>query len=218
MIYKYTTKENEHTKSLALSSLRHNSKRRGHNQESKRAAIKKRDRQKTQKTNNENNIKCNFKISRRKWQNSNSKRRNNLDIQSRYQQETEKETRKECYCLKEIIVKFDSKAYQEYLKLKKKVELKEKSNNPSYEQLLRSINNTLKILKLNIHFGDLIPRKYLNKKLIQRYGTDKILRIELVGYWRLLYTIIGEETKIIAFILEYIDHKTYNKRFRYKKS
>jgi hypothetical protein len=38
-----------------------------------------------------------------------------------------------------------------------------------------------------------------------------------VGYWRLLYTIIGDETKIIAFILEYMDHAGYNKIFGYQK-
>jgi len=89
--------------------------------------------------------------------------------------------------------------------------------NPTYKQLLISINNAIKNLKLNPHFGDLIPRKYLNSKLIERYGTDKIFRIELVGFWRLLYTLIGDETKIIAFILEYMDHEAYNKLFGYRK-
>ena len=81
---------------------------------------------------------------------------------------------------------------------------------------MTSINNAIRNLKINPHYGDLIPRKYLNSKLVEKYGTDKIFRIELVGYWRLLYTLIGEETKIIAFILEYMDHETYNKLFGYR--
>jgi len=63
----------------------------------------------------------------------------------------------------------------------------------------------------------LIPRKYISKKTITKYGTNKIFRVELVGYWRLLYTLIGDEVKIIAFILEFIDHDKYNKVFGYRK-
>jgi len=54
----------------------------------------------------------------------------------------------------------------------------------------------LKNIKINYKYGDLIPREYITKAVIRRYGTDKILRVELAGYWRLLYTIIGDEIKI----------------------
>ncbi len=88
---------------------------------------------------------------------------------------------------------------------------------PTYKQLLESINNALKNIKANHNYGNLIPRKYIPKKAIGKYGTDKILRVELVGYWRLLYTLIGDEVKIIAFILEYMNHKECNKLFGYRK-
>ena len=63
----------------------------------------------------------------------------------------------------------------------------------------------------------MIPREYITKNIINEYGTDKIFRVELVGYWRLLYTLIGNDVKIIAFILEYMDHDRYNKLFGYRK-
>ena len=90
-------------------------------------------------------------------------------------------------------------------------------SNPTYVQLLSSINNTIKNLKANPFFGDLIPRKNLSKGVIGRYGTDKIFKIGLTGYWRLLYTVVGDEARIIAFILEYMSHDKYNKIFGYKK-
>ena len=118
----------------------------------------------------------------------------------------------------QVHVEFDEDAYEEYTKLQEAVAQNKKAKKqPSYEQLLSSINTALKNIKANPHFGDLIPRKYIPKKTVQLYGTDKILRIELIGYWRLLYTLIGDEAKIIAFVLEYMDHDKYNKRFRYKK-
>lgn len=119
---------------------------------------------------------------------------------------------------KPIIVKFDKEAYLEYQELQEAVlKGKKAKKKPTYEQLLSSINNALKNIKVDYRYGNLIPKKYISKATIQRYGTDKIFRVELVGYWRLLYTIVGDEVKIIAFILEYMDHNRYNKIFGYKK-
>ncbi len=49
------------------------------------------------------------------------------------------------------------------------------------------------------------------------YGTNKLFRVELVGYWRLLYTLVGDEAKVVAFILEFMNHDRYNSVFNYKK-
>ena len=119
---------------------------------------------------------------------------------------------------KEVEIKFDEEAYKEYKELQKSVlENKKTRKKPTYEQLLNSINNALKNIKANYKYGDLIPKKYISKNTFEKYGTDKIFRVELVGYWRLIYTLIGDEIKIIAFILEYMDHNKYNKTFGYKK-
>lgn len=119
---------------------------------------------------------------------------------------------------KEVNIKFDPDAFKEYQELQDLVAKGTSANKkPTYSQLLSSINAALKNIKANPHYGDLIPRKYISKGVVQRYGTDKILRVELVGYWRLLYTLIGDEAQIIAFVLEYMDHSKYDKLFGYKK-
>ena len=119
---------------------------------------------------------------------------------------------------KEIEVKFSEEAYKEYKVLQESVaEGKQAKKKPTYEQLLTSINNALRNIKADYKYGDLIPRKYITKNIINEYGTDKIFRVELVGYWRRLYTLIGDDVKIIAFILEYMDHDRYNKLFGYRK-
>ena len=118
---------------------------------------------------------------------------------------------------KPIIVQFDKDAYHEYEELQELVAKGEKARKkPTYEQLLSSINAAIGNIKADHYYGDLIPRKQISKATINRYGTDKILRVELVGFWRLLYTLIGDEVKIIAFILEFMDHKKYDKIFGYK--
>ena len=120
--------------------------------------------------------------------------------------------------MKTIVVQWDPEAYQEFRELQEAVaEGRKTAKKPTYEQLLSSINNAVNNLKSNPFYGDLIPRKYLTKKTIEKYGTNKIFRIELVGYWRMLHTVVGDEAQIIALILEYVDHHTYDKLFGYKK-
>jgi len=116
---------------------------------------------------------------------------------------------------KPVIIRFDEEAYKEYKLLQEAVvQGKTAKKKPTYEQLLSSVNNALKNIKANPFYGDLIPRKYLSK-VADRYGTSKIFRVELIGYWRLLYTLIGDEISIIALILEYMDHDKYDKIFGY---
>jgi len=119
---------------------------------------------------------------------------------------------------KDVEVRFDVDAYKEYKSLQNLVADKKKAKKqPTYSQLLTSINTAIRNIKANPYYGDLIHKRNISKGVLQKYGTHKILRVELVGYWRLLYTLVGEEVKIIAFILEFMDHSKYNKVFGYKK-
>ena len=120
--------------------------------------------------------------------------------------------------MKEISIKFEKNAYLEYQKLREYIIKQKKSKGkPTFLQLWKSLKQNLEKLKQNPHYGDLIPRKYIPKSTIKVYGTDKIFRIELVGYWRLLYTLEGEKIKIIVFVLEFMDPNNYNKKFKYRK-
>ena len=55
------------------------------------------------------------------------------------------------------------------------------------------------------------------KQAVQRYGTDKLWKANLAVYWRMIYTITGNDFEIITFVLEIMDHKDYDKVFGYKK-
>lgn len=84
-------------------------------------------------------------------------------------------------------------------------------------QLLKAIDREKNNLKINPQHGLHIPRKNISKAVASRYGTDRLWKIDLVGYWRLIYTITGDDVKIIAFVLEFMNHKEYDKIFGYKK-
>jgi hypothetical protein len=98
--------------------------------------------------------------------------------------------------------------------------LEEKKNgkeNTFHMQLLKAIDREKNNLQIDPQHGTHIPRKYIPKALAKRYGTDRLWKIDLVGYWRLVYTITGDAIKIIAFVLEFMNHKKYDKLFGYKK-
>jgi len=61
----------------------------------------------------------------------------------------------------------------------------------------------------------LIPQEYFVK-----YGITNLFRVELPNYWRMLYTLSNGESEIeiIAFVLDLVDHKVYDKKFGYKKN
>jgi hypothetical protein len=86
----------------------------------------------------------------------------------------------------------------------------------------RSILNAVKqksdLIKTNPHFGDPIKKSLIPKEYINKYGVTNLFRVELPNFWRMLYTLTKGETiiEIIAFVLDLIDHKEYNKKFGYK--
>jgi len=121
--------------------------------------------------------------------------------------------------MKEVWVEFSEEANAEYAELQKQVILEQHQGkqNSFNMQLLKAIEREKNNLKINPQYGTHIPRKNIPKQANARYGTDRLWKIELVGYWRLIYTITGDEVKIITFVLEFMDHKKYDKVFGYKK-
>ncbi|OIO81430.1 hypothetical protein AUJ84_01150 [Candidatus Pacearchaeota archaeon CG1_02_32_132] len=80
-------------------------------------------------------------------------------------------------------------------------------------QLLKSIKQKIEFIKLNPFYGDNIKKDMIPKE----YNVSNLLRVELSQFWRMLYTIKGDQVEIICFILDIIDHPTYDKKFGYRK-
>ena len=107
-----------------------------------------------------------------------------------------------------------------YLKLNKiiKEEQDKGITDSENQRLLKSLKNKEELLKLNPDYGDHIPRKYIKKETIEKYGTDSLWRIEIYNYWRAIYTLRGTEVEVLALILDVLNHDNYNKLFHnYKK-
>ena len=119
---------------------------------------------------------------------------------------------------KEVHVYFSDDANGMYQELQKRaLEQKKQGTENSFEiQLLKSIDREIGNLKIDPQKGKHIPRRNIPKQAVMRYKTDKLWKLDLVGFWRMVYTITGDNVKIITFILEIMDHDEYNKVFGYR--
>ena len=80
-----------------------------------------------------------------------------------------------------------------------------------YEFIQRAIYD----LKQNPGCGIKIPKKLWPQIYIKNYQITNLWKYDLPNGWRLIYTIETNKVKIMSIILEWFDHKEYERRFGY---
>ena len=86
------------------------------------------------------------------------------------------------------------------------------------QTLFNSINKKIELLKQNPQHGVHIPKNRIPGDYILRYEVNNLWKINLAGAFRMVYTIRGSEVEIISLILDILNHRSYEKKFKYKKS
>lgn len=84
-------------------------------------------------------------------------------------------------------------------------------NKMLYEWLLRAFQD----IQQNVFCGIQIPKRLIPKEYVKKYGVKNLWKYNLPNAWRLLYSIEGQDFKIISIVLEWLDHKSYERRFKY---
>ncbi|MFP4118477.1 MAG: hypothetical protein ACLFTH_00290 [Candidatus Woesearchaeota archaeon] len=105
-----------------------------------------------------------------------------------------------------------------YLDLKQDVELEIKKGRfgTKKQKLFSSINRAIEKLKENPQYGIHIKKKQIPQRYIELFDVKNLWKVDLAGFWRLIYWIHGtDEIQIVSFVVDILDHKTYNKRFQY---
>lgn len=84
--------------------------------------------------------------------------------------------------------------------------------------ILKAVNQKVDLIKSNPHFGNPIAKKKIPVEYQEKYGITNLFRVELPSFWRMLYTLTeeGSEIEIIAFVLDMMNHKQYDKKFGYR--
>tara|TARA_Y100000034_G_scaffold126118_1_gene176877 strand:+ start:169 stop:516 length:348 start_codon:yes stop_codon:yes gene_type:complete len=85
------------------------------------------------------------------------------------------------------------------------------------KELYGFVSRAIDDLKKNPLCGDRVPNKQIPKEYLKRFGVNSVWKYNLPNAWRLIYTVVGDEVKIVSMILEWMSHKDYNRRFRYNK-
>ena len=118
---------------------------------------------------------------------------------------------------KQKIVKTIGEADEAILKLEstiKSFESEGKSPPKSDLQLLKSIYRSIELLKIKPFAGDNVSSALWPKEF---ENLPNLFRMELSQFWRMLYYVIGDETRVISVIFEISNHERYNKIFGYRK-
>jgi len=83
------------------------------------------------------------------------------------------------------------------------------------KQLHKFITRAMNDLESNPFSGVRVPKKLWPDVYIRKYGITGLWKYDLPNGWRLTYIIEASDVKIMSIILEWFDHKGYEKRFKY---
>ncbi len=114
--------------------------------------------------------------------------------------------------MKEVKVILSPEAEEVYERLNTEAETNKQSR-----MILKAINQKKELIKLNIHYGNPMAKNLIPEEYKQKYSATNLFRVELPAFWRMLYTLTNnEQIEIIAFVLDIIDHPTYDDKFGYR--
>jgi len=83
---------------------------------------------------------------------------------------------------------------------------------PIKKALIRAIND----IKQDCFIGRNVKKKLIPRRLIEKYKINNLWIYNLPSSWRLLYSITtSEEIEIIAVLLDWMNHKDYERLFKF---
>lgn len=86
-----------------------------------------------------------------------------------------------------------------------------KSNSKIERSILNAVRRKIEFIKLNPHYGEPIAKRLIPEE----YEVSNLFWVSLPNFWRMIYTLTNDEVRIIAFVLDIFDHKTYGRKFGY---
>jgi len=108
-------------------------------------------------------------------------------------------------------VRFSREFSEEYAKLKKRAE----GGHGEARYLLGIVDKGVAKLKRDREAGKRIPRRLIPREYAVKYGVTNLWKLNLDRYWRMIYTIVGDEVRLVSIIIEVLNHKKYDRKFGY---
>ncbi len=108
-------------------------------------------------------------------------------------------------------VRFSKEFSEDYVKLKRRAE----SGRDEARYLVKIIDKGIAKLKRDREAGKRIPKRLIPREYSVKYAVTNLWKINLDRYWRMIYTIVGDEIRIVSIIIEVLNHKKYDRKFGY---
>ena len=84
------------------------------------------------------------------------------------------------------------------------------------DEVKKYINRAIDDIKKNAFCGTPVPKRLIPKEYIKRYKINNLWKYDLPDGWRLVYSIITpNKIEILSIILEWFNHKNYERKFKY---
>lgn len=84
----------------------------------------------------------------------------------------------------------------------------------SERELFKVLNQAIDNIEQNAFCGIQIPKKLIPEEYHKK-GVKNAWKCDLPKGWRLIYSIVNEELIVVSIVLEWFNHKDYEKRFNY---
>ena len=87
-----------------------------------------------------------------------------------------------------------------------------------YRFILNSLKNKFELIRNNPQYGNSVNKRLIPYSYKSKFAVNNLFRIELSNFWRMIYFLTKNENnqEIIVYVLDIVDHKSYNKIFNYK--
>ena len=132
-----------------------------------------------------------------------------MDIRGK--QKAERADKKVCESVKyEVLL---SKEFSDELE---KLRSNAAKGNGEAKYIIRIIEKGLSKLEVDKEAGKRIKKELIPAYYNAKYEVTNLWKLNLDNFWRMIYTIMGDDVKLMTIVLDVLDHKSYDRRFGYK--
>lgn len=111
---------------------------------------------------------------------------------------------------------YEVKLEENLLKFFKQIEIEIEEGNRMNEREYKLLKKGIEKLSSDYRSGAQISRKHpVFSFYYKKYNVKNLWKLDVSKNWRLIYTVVGTEVKVLSIILELLDHKDYDRRFGY---
>ncbi len=86
------------------------------------------------------------------------------------------------------------------------------------DPIKKALKRAFEDIENNFRIGRPVTKDVYNKKgiksVLKKYGVDNLRIYNLPSAWRLIYSVSSDQIEIIAIILDWMDHKEYDRLFK----